>query len=1018
MKTHENRACLFSKAAQKAATCLLLAAITGVSPVFALPGTTESMKTEVVQQQAVAITGVVKDKDGEPIIGANILEKGTTNGVITDLDGKYTLRVKDSHAVLVVSYIGYTAQEVVVGNRHKIDITLQEDSKLLNEVVVIGYGTQKKGDVTSAIASVKSEDFTLGAIGDASELVKGKVAGLTISKGSGDPNAQSTIRLRGVISLAGGSTPLVLIDGIEGGLNTVANEDIASIDVLKDASAAAIYGTRGANGVILITTKSGQREAKTTATYAGYVSAADISNRLDFMTADQIRQGLTSFTDRGYDTDWLEAITRTAFSQNHDFQITGGSKSTTYAGSISYKNLQGTVINTFNEELKMNFDVSHYMLNDMLKVHLNLVKGTHKNSSTGLGEGDGDGGIYLQALMRNPTEPIYAEDGTFYENFGINYYYNPVGMIEEKKGEYKGEWTRMTGDITFEPVKGWETKLQLSSRRSNYHNQTYYTSEYFSQKSQYQTGNASQSYAGSRTDNLEVTSRYHQVWNNKHRFDALVGYSYQNTVNEGFNAYNYNFSNDYFLYNKLSLGTALKEGKAGMDSYKNENSLIGFFGRVSYGYDDRYNVLLSMRREGSTKFGENHKWGNFPSMSVNWNIMNERFMAITRDWLSNLKFRVGYGVTGVIPSDSYESLTRYKLGETYYFEDGTWKQSLVVKSNPNPDLKWEMSREWNFGLDFGFFNERLTGSIDVYQKKTSDMLWSYDVPTPPNLYNTTLANVGEMRNSGIELLLSGIPIQTKDFQWTSTLTLSKNANKLLSLSNDLYETANQHDQGGMGQPISLATHRLEVGKSVGNYYGIKSVGVSEKGLWMVENKITGEAVELKDDMLTNDDYKQYLGNGLPQVYAGWGNTFRYKNFDLSLQFTGQFGFKVLNEARAFYENNSITFNRLQSVLEAPYGGQYTLAANQKQTYVSYYLENGDFVKLTNATFGYKVPLRENSKWLKAARFYVSGENLFTITDYSGLNPELNNSDATSAGIERRSKYPAVRSFTFGVNLTF
>ncbi|MCI5664561.1 MAG: TonB-dependent receptor [Mediterranea sp.] len=1015
MKTHENRA-LFSQALLKATTCLFLATGSGLYALPALAEPTTDVESAIVQQ-AVTIKGIVKDKTGEPIIGANVLEKGTTNGVITGIDGDFTLNVKNSQSVLVISFIGYKTQEITVGNNRNLNVTLADDTELLDEVVVIGYGTQKKGDVTSAVASVKSEDFIKGAVGDAAELVKGKVAGLNITKGSGDPNASSTIRLRGVISLEGSATPLILVDGIEGSLTTVPPEDIASIDVLKDASAAAIYGTRGANGVILITTKSGKRDEKAQATYSGYVSLSNFSNRLDFMTADQVRQGLTSFTDRGYDTDWLEAVTRTAFTHNHDFQISGGSKTTTYSGSVSYKKAEGVIIDTFNEELKMNFDVSHYMLNDILKVHLNMVKGTHKNSAIGLSEDDGDAGIYLQALMRNPTEPIYNEDGTFYENFGINYYYNPVGMIKEKSGEYKGEWTRMTGDITVEPIKGWQTKLMLATRRSNYHDQGYYSSEYYSQKSQYRTGYAYQSYDGSRTDELELTSRYSKTWQNKHRFEAMLGYSHQNNVNEGFSGNNYNFANDFFQYNNLGMGTALKEGKAGLSSYKNENTLIGFFGRISYGYDNRYNILVSMRREGSSKFGDNHKWGSFPSVSLGWNVMNEKFMESTRDWLSNLKLRAGFGITGVIPGDSYQSLTRYNLGSSYYYEDGEWKQSLVVASNPNPDLKWETSKEWNFGVDFGFFDDRLTGSIDVYRKNTSDMLWWYDVPTPPNLYGRTLANVGEMRNQGIEVLVSGIPVRTKDFEWTTTITASHNANKLLSLSNDLYETANQHDEGGLGQPISLATHRLEVGKAIGQYYGLKSVGVSENGLWMVENKVTGEVVELQDDMLTNDDYKHYLGTGLPKVYMGWANTFRYKNFDLSMQFTGQFGFKVLNEARAFWENNSITFNRLQSVLDAPYGGQYTLASNQKQTFVSYYLENGDFVKLTNLTFGYNVPLKENH-WIKSARAYVSGENLFTITGYSGLNPELDNANATAAGIERRSKYPATRSFTFGLNLTF
>ncbi len=1009
MKSHVKRT-LFSSALIKATTCLFLTTSVGLPSVYANTESLHSQLAEVVQQKSLTIHGVVKDKGGEPIIGANVLEKGTANGTITDIEGNFTLTVKGNNPILVVSYIGYATQELPASKK-QVSIILSEDTEMVDEVVVIGYGTQRKGDVTSAVSSVKSEDFTIGKVGDAAELIKGKVAGLNIAKGSGDPNAESTIRLRGVISLQGSSTPLVLIDGIEGNLGTVAPENIASIDVLKDASAAAIYGTRGANGVILISTKSGKRESHTQANYSGYISLSSFGKKLDFMGPDEIRQGLTNYTDKGYDTDWLDAVTRTAFTQNHNFNIIGGSKNTTYSADFAYRNEEGVIIDTFNEEMKMTFDISHWMFNDMLKVNFNMVKGKHKNGPTDVSSA----GIYRQAIMRNPTEPIWADDGTYYENFQVNYYYNPVGMIKEHTGKYTSEYTRMTGNITVEPIKGWQTNLMLASRTSNSHNRGYYTSEYFSQKMENHTGYAYHSYGESRTDNMEITSKYEGRWG-KHRFDALAGYSYQYNVNEGFNANNYDFQNDFFEYNNLGIGSALKDGKAGMGSYKNDNRLIGFFGRVSYGYDNKYNVLLSVRREGSSKFGENNKWGTFPSVSLGWNITNEEFMK-SIEWLNLLKLRAGYGVTGVIPSDSYASLTKYSLGSSYYYENGKWKPGLVVASNPNPDLKWEKSTEFNFGLDWSIFEERLSGSVDVYTKKTSDMLWWFTVPVPPNLYNSTLANVGEMRNSGIEVAVNAIPVRNRNFEWKTTVTASHNANKLLSLSNDLYETTNKQDDAWLGEPISLSTQRMEVGKSVGNFYGMKSVGVSENGLWMIENVKTGEIEEFKDNMLSNDDYRQYLGNSLPKVYMGWSNTLRYKNFDLNIQFTGQFGFKILNEARAYYENNSVAYNRLKSVLKAPYGSGNTLSSAQKQTFVSYYLENGDFVKLTNMTLGYNIPFKPN-KYVNGIRAYVSGDNLFCITGYDGVNPELSNGDARSAGIDWRDSYPSTRSFTFGLNVTF
>ena len=925
--------------------CLLF--LGGALGAYAVESTSPAV-TEVTQQ-GVTVKGVVKDAKGEPIIGATVTEKGTKNATVTDYDGNYSLNVSSRNAVLVVSYIGFVAQEIKAGG----DVTLQEDNALLNEVVVIGYGTQRKGDITSAITSVKAEDFAQGNIRDAGDLIKGKVAGLSITNGSGDPSAASSIRLRGIISLKGGNSPLVLVDGLEGSLSSVAPENIESIDVLKDASAAAIYGTRGAAGVILITTKAGKRETRTTANYSGYLSLASFGKKLDMMDGSDIRAGKTNYTDRGYDTDWIDAVSRTALTHNHNVNISGGNKSTSYNADFTYRDQKGVFIDTYAKEMHFNG---------------------------------------RQALMRNPTEPIYAEDGDYYENFGINYYYNPVGILKEHTGEYKTETTRLTGNVTLEPIKGWQTNLMLSTERYNAHDEGYYTSKYYGQKNSYTTGYAYHSYAYNRSDNLELTSTYKHQFGD-HRIEALVGYSYQYQVDESFYANNTNFASDFYQYNNMGLGRYLKDGKAGMGSGKSDDKLIGFFGRISYGFADKYNVLVSFRREGSSKFGENNKWGSFPSASLGWTISKEKFMEGTRSWLDNLKLRAGFGVTGVIPGARYLSLTTWALGSPYYYDaNGVWQQGLSVDQNPNPDLKWEKSTEYNIGLDFAVLGDRIWGSVDVYRKKTVDMLWEYDVPVPPNLYPRTMANVGEMRNQGIELAINAIPYRTKDFEWKTTATFAHNATKLLSLSNDLYETANEHDEAWLGEPISLSTQRMEVGKPLGQWFGLKSVGVSENGLWMIENPKTGEAVEFNDNMLTDkENWYQNLGNAIPKVNVGWSNTLKYKDFDLNMQFTGQFGFKILNEARAYYQNNAVTYNRLKDAAEAPYDDGNVLKPAQKQTFVSYYLSNGNFFKLSNLTLGYNVPLKEN-KYIKAVRAYVSADNVFTITAYNGLDPELSNGD--------------------------
>ena len=1017
--------------------CLLLLTSGGMTA-FAAEAVSNGVAE--VTQQGVNVKGVVKDAKGEPIIGATVTEKGTKNATVTDFDGNYSLKVANRNATLVVSYIGYTTQEVKAGN----DVTLQEDNALLNEVVVIGYGTQRKGDVTSAVASVKAEDFNAGKIGDAAELVKGKIAGLTVINSSGDPKATSSIRLRGITTVSGSLDPLILIDGIEGDLTTVAAENIASIDVLKDASAAAIYGTRGANGVIIITTKGGRRDTPAQITYNGYASFSKWAKKADFMDVHDVIYGKTQQDYLGYDTDWLKAITRKAgFKHNHDLNISGGSKNATYAANVSYAKEEGLIRKTFNENFKMQMDYTQFIWNDIVKFNVNALVTRQKYTNDNL-NGYSHENPYRQALIHNPSEPIYNEDGSYYENFNKLQYYNPISLINESYGETRLRFSQLVGNVTVEPIRGWKTNLMISWGESANTGQSFTSPNHQSLIREGWNGSAGKSEGTSVSKNLELTSRYDAQWG-EHRFNALVGYSYLYNEYDGFSAGNTDFSSTAFLWNNLGNGSFLtdKDNHASMSSYQNDNKLIGFFGRISYGYADRYNALVSIRREGSSKFGDNNKWATFPSLSLGWNIMNEEFMKGTRSWLDNLRLRVGYGVTGVIPTSgkwggSYLAQTLYGFSEwgDVLSMDGKWIKTLEVVQNPNPDLKWETTREWNFGLDYGVLNNRIHGTIDFYIKNTNDLLYEYAVPMPPNLHGYTLANVGKMRNVGIEFMIEAIPVQTKDFEWTTTLTASHNKNKLLSLSNDLYETDNFLEVGGVTDPISTTTHCMEVGTALGDFWGLKSVGVDKDGFVLVEvsDGNGGWTVEQFNPALNVKENRQRLGTGTPKVILGWSNSFRYKDFDLSMQFTSQLGYKILNASRAFYENNSIAYNRLKSAADlhpaintdgTPYidpqtGQQAKVALSQsmQQGWWSDHLENGDFLKLSNITLGYTFnPKGALGNFIKKARIYANATNLFCITGYSGIDPEVSNY-FLAPGIDDRDKYPVTRNYTVGVGLTF
>lgn len=1019
-----------SQAYVKAIACLVLAC-GGTLPTLAASETLSTPKVENVQQNEVTLKGVVKDANGEAIIGASVIEKGNAkNGTVTDLDGNYTLKVKRG-ATLTISYIGYVSKDTKGGS-----IILEEDLKSLNEVVVIGYGTQRKGDVTSSVASVKAEDFAGGKIGDAGELIKGKVAGLSVTNSSGNPTEGSSIMLRGATTISGDVKPLILVDGVEGDLNTVAPENIASIDVLKDASAAAIYGTRGANGVILITTYSGRRDAKPVISYSNYFSFSKWTKKADFMDTHDVIYGKTAYTYEGYDTDWLKAVSRKAgFKHNHSFSVRGGSQNAMYSANVAYSNEQGIMRKSDNENLKAQLDYTQFAWKDKLKFNFNTLVTRQKYSIN-------DNNLaYRNAVIRNPSSPIYNEDGSYNENFDKLQYYNPVEIQNEYFGDSRVKFYQLTGNVTVTPLKNWDTNLKLVMNETTATQETFSSPKLYSlAKEKNYNGYASKKEENWQSKELELTTRYHNTFAGVHRFDALAGYSYLQDDYDNFSAGNGNFSSTAFLWNNLGNGSFLTEEDrhASVGSEKNGSKLIGFFGRVSYGYADKYNILASIRHEGSTKFGENHKWATFPSVSAGWTISNEKFMEGTKSWLNNLKLRIGYGVTGITPNDNYKSQYLYKFADYGDIKDlnGNWIKTLEVMQNLNKDLKWETTSEWNFGLDYSILKDRLYGTIDFYIKTTKDLLYDYAVPMPPNMYGYTLANVGKMRNTGIEFMITGVPVKTKDFTWETTVTLSHNKNKLVSLSNDLYQTDNLIEEGGTGDPISVPTHALIVGESLGQFWGLKSVGVDKDGFVLVEAKDTNGnwTVQPFDAKLNVQSNRQRLGNGMPKLYFGWNHTFRYKGFDLNAQFTGQFGFKILNLQRAFYENNSIAYNRLKSADKyygaintdgTPYIDEETgkqkmvkLSASMGQGFWSDHLEKGDFLKLTNVTLGYTLPLKGAiTNYVNNVRVFASATNLFCITSYSGIDPEVNNYFLTP-GVDGRDKYPTTRSYTVGLSFNF
>ena len=959
--------------------------------------------------QQVSLQGKVTDSDNLPVPGASVKIKGTTKGTSTATDGTFKIFYQGK-VTLVVTAVGMSPAELPLSGQSTVSVKLSYSAQGLNEVVVVGYGTQRRGEVTSAISSVKSESFTKGAVRDAGQLIQGKVAGLRITTPNGDPSASTQINLRGLNSINGTSEPLVLIDGIPGSMNTVAPEDIEAVDVLKDGSAASIYGTRATGGVILITTRQNRTGDRNTIEYSAYANTQRIMKKPEMLTAEDYRRLISEgvqYQDYGGNTNWVDEILQNPFSQNHNLTFFGGNSKTNFTGSVNYRDWEGIFLKSGQERITVRAGLNHSMFDDKLKTSLQII-----NRTTSSQQGGADGYAYRQAIIRNPTDNIYTEDGKWQER-SIYFYDNPLSRINEATNDVSFREMRMNGTLDFRPIKDLSVKLLLSRVQNNYLQGYSTTFNHVNTTKNGLNGTAGRSTYSNKENLMELTTNYTKSFGG-HNFTVLGGYSWQDAVYEDFDVYNFDFPTDAYTWNNLETGTALKRGLATMGSSKNKWQLAGFFGRFTYNWKEKYLFMASIRREGSSKFGVDQKWGTFPGVSAGWRISKESFME-NIPAISDLKIRAGYGETGTIASNPYQSQISYSFdfSNGAYFGD-KWVQGFVPQRNFNPGLRWERKKEYNAGLDFGLIKNRITGSLDLYTREVDDLLYNFRVPVPPYIFEQMYLNAGAMKNSGLEALVNVRVLDGKKFSWNTNLTYSTNRNKLLNLSNDQFDvTAEFFDAGYTGEPIQQATHRVKVGGPIGQFYVKKSVGVDENGKWLVESK-DGKVIPIAE---SSDDDRQYYGNGIPKHLAGWNNSFKLNNFDLEINLRGAFGHNVLNMQRMYYEN---PINKGYNALKTAYDPVYGRQLNTDLVYVSHYIEKADYVKIDNVTLGYTLPANL-IKGIKNLRVYVSGLNLYTITKYKGIDPEAVSytGDFTFApGIENRDAYPTTRTFTAGLNVTF
>jgi iron complex outermembrane receptor protein len=978
------------------------------------------------------VTGkVTASENGEALPGVSILVEGTTTGTVSTVDGEYTISVP-ANSTLIFSYIGYVTQRVEVGNQSVVDVQLAADAKALDEVVVVGYGTQKRGDVTGSIASVGAEDFNRGVVVSPQQLIQGRAAGVNITPSSGRPGGASTIRIRGGTSISAGNDPLYVVDGVplqlsnanrqsniggSGGqlmifnqepvnpLNSINPADIESIEILKDASATAIYGSRGANGVVIITTKKGKQGTVTTS-YDTYVGVSKVAKTLDVLDANQYRQfmqdnNITNFTDRGANTDWQDEIFRTALSHNHNVSISGGTENTLYRASVGYISQEGIIVSSGIDNYTGRVNINHKALDKKLSIDLNLsgavVEEDNAPISSALG-GEG-GNILKDALRFNPTYPVYEDNGDYTQ---INQFIiNPVSYAEQI--EDLRTTRRNLGNIstTYNIIDPLSINVNLGYTYENIKGNAYVPRA--NPLGQGLGGLANTQASEHWSKLLETTLMFKKEINANNRIDAIAGYSYQYFVDEGYRNRVSNFVSDEFRY--YNIGAANQ--RDAITSYRESSKLISFYGRVNYNLLDRYLVTLTMRRDGSSRFGAENKWGTFPSGSVAWRVSNEDFFP-QGSFVNDLKIRASYGITG--NQEIGNLLSQPTLGATSntYIIGGNAVTIVSPERYANPDLKWEETAQLNIGTDFQLLKGRIYGSFDYYKKNTTDLLLNFNIPSP-SVVTSQIANVGEVENKGIELALGSYIFEKPNFQWKVDLNMSSNRNKVISLSNDQWSTEilRNYELSGFGL-TGVNSQAIIPGEPLGTFYGLKFLGV-ENGIEQFEDVNGDGEVSVTDDVTI-------IGNTQPKFTYGLTNTFNYKNFDLSFLIRGSQGNDVLNNTALDLQRISLLPG--QNVLAAALNDE--VAYGQPAIYSSRWIEDGSFIRLDNLTLGYNFNVT-NLPILRNARVYVTGQNLFLITDYTGLDPEVVSSISgigeSPRGIDYMT-YPRARTYMLGASISF
>lgn len=978
-------------------------------------------------QEKITIEGVViSAEDNIPIPGVSVVEKGTQNGTNTNFDGEFVLNVASPEAILEISFVGLESKEMKVVEGQVMEIQLEKDRESLDEVLVIGYGTQKKKSATTAVDKVVAKDFHQGNANSPLDIIQGEIPGLSITRLDNNPNSSPAIQLRGVTSLTGDSSPLVVIDGIPGGnLDLVKKDDIESIDVLKSGAAAAIYGSRGNNGVILITTKKGVK-GHTVFEYSAEFSRDFAISKPSFLSAaeyrDAIGQGLIPESqDRGYTTDIFdELLNKSNLSQYHSFAASGGSENNTYRASLFYQDFDGIAKENDREQFGFRVNFGQSAFNNKLQFRTNLASNFNRANLLG-------GGQFGVVQDWNPTAPIHApysvEQGTDLYNEGKFGFYQPQNGFNPFS-EYENRLNRrnqqtFSGDLSlsYEVIEGLKLTFSGSYQRNTWNDREYRSKEDWEQynpgSSYLGTGWASKSNHLSYDKTMEPTITYEKQIG-EHSFDVLGGYSYQYSTSEDFGMKSSGFTTDGFKDWNFGSNNAITDTdlpRPEMTSHKEDNTLIGWFGRISYAFKDRYFIQGSIRHEGSSRFGKDQKWGDFPAFSAGWLISDEPFMESV-EFVSDLKIRAGYGVTGNQGIPNYRSIITLGTGGKYpIFEDGastpTYYQTYGPQNNPNPDLRWEEKKELNIGLDFGLWSNRVTGSFEVYSRNTENLLLDYTVPLPPFVQNSIFTNVGTIKNRGAEVSLKGYIIDNTDLKWHLSANGSYQKNELSTLSNQIYE-ASRISGGGIGNPGNLGDAiRNTEGGTIGDFYGRRFAGFTADGKWLFFDRNNNP---VRDNQITEDD-KAIIGNGQPRFYAALKSVFEYRNFDLSVFFRGKFDYDVLNTVDLFYGNQSLLpGNVLRSALDK------FSDINEAPQYSDYYLEKGDFVKLDNITLGYTFNTSKNSP-LQSFRVWVSARNLATITGYTGRDPEVADT-GLFPGLDYREFYPRTTTITTGIKVEF